>query len=48
MKENDLIIIDEADYFVFEYLDRFNNLIKNSKTIMFSATPLDQVQNGFE
>jgi hypothetical protein len=37
--ENALIIVDEADYFMFENPPKFQTFVKDSACICFTATP---------
>jgi hypothetical protein len=44
----DLIIIDEADCFIFNNSEAFFNLIKENACICFTATPDNKDLNGVE
>jgi hypothetical protein len=38
IKENDILIVDEADVFVFDQTSEFANLIEGRRCICFTAT----------
>jgi hypothetical protein len=47
-KEGELVIIDEADCFIFNSPDNFIKLVKESACICFTATPDNKDPDGVE
>ena len=48
IKENEILIVDEADIFVFGQYNAFAGLLTDRKCICFSATPTNGDSNDSE
>lgn len=44
----DLIVIDEADEFIFHDPKEFDNFVGDNPCICLTATPVDETKNGLE